>query len=171
MQITKNIKDNGNIVFSYSPIKYNETLFKRLIIPEILILMISLAIYSFIPRLSILILLIITAIIISITILYRWLVYTENLNKKLEKKIVYESLNDIIIKDISSFGSDVIELGRKLIVNTGDYGEVKEKFVAVILSNGIELKYNIIYINRYDKIYVQEIDAHYKITSKDEINH
>ena len=120
MQITKNIKDNGNIVFSYSPIKYNETLFRRLIIPEILILLISLAIYSFIPRLSILTLLVITVIILSIIILYRWLVYTENLNKKIEKKIekkiVYESLNDIIIKDIFSFGSDIIQLGMKLIL-------------------------------------------------------
>jgi len=165
-QVTKHVKDNGNIVYSYIPISNKETLLQRVIIPELLLLIISFIVYSIISQLEILILLGIIFVIFSITILYKWIVYTEKLNSEIEKNIIDKSLKEMINKTVSSLGSDVNELEKKIDLKTDEYGGIKEKFLLVVLSNGTFLRYNIIHISHLHKILVQEININPEIISK-----
>lgn len=167
--ITVEKNDKGNIIFSYSPIKYKETSFKRVIIPQSLFVLASIIvcfiIHKQIEQISptvILIGFLILFLIFSSILVYRWSLYTERLNSQKEIMIINNALVGIIKQDIASFGSNIIELERKLYIKTEGYGEIKEKYLAIILSNGIQLKYSIDYISYFEKKLVQVINVQYE---------
>lgn len=147
---------NGNVVFSYKHVTYKRNSM-WIFIPLIIVLI--LCIYEYTHNESVYILMIGVPIILYF--FYRWLKKTENKNKRTEEEIIYNALNPVIIKDINfSFGENVVEVEREYIIKTGKYGEVVEKHVTVLLSNGKELKYQIINGKYYDKIRQFEIDMH-----------
>lgn len=168
MNLEKTIqtKENGNIVFSYLPIKLKETFFQRVIIVELCYILISVLAFRFVPQnieKIFLIVFIIILVILSIMLLFKWTVYTDRLNGEAEENIINEALKYIVKKDVSSFGEGVIELERELNIKTGNYGELKEKSLIIVLSNGIQIKYNINFISYFHRFLVQEIDIHYLI--------
>lgn len=161
--------DKGNIVYSYSPVKSKEIFFKRIIIPQLPLILISIIAYSIVCKyfeevspIVILIIFLVTFFISSLILFYRRELYIEKLNDAREKEIISNAMKDIIKEDIASFGLNIIELERNFVVDTQEYGIVKEKYLILVLSNGIRLKYNINFISHYKKTLVQEINTKYE---------
>ena len=94
-------------------------------------------------------------------LLYKWFRKAEKRNEAVEREIIFEYLNPIINKDIVLFGDTVVEIERKYVINEDDDYKTS-RYLLVLLSNGEELRYNIINLKRYDKIQVCEIDINAK---------
>lgn len=148
----------GNIIFSYPVKRYGETKV-RILIP--IFIAICFLLWELITYQSAYFQIIFVPILIYS--FYHWMKYTEDENKKMEQKIIYEQLDEQINRDIQSFGETVCELERSYYIDAkDDYGSIGERYLLVLLSNGKELKYSIINPKIYNKILVLEIDSHYK---------
>jgi hypothetical protein len=154
---TVEYNEKGNIVISYKVVKY-DFFSLRFVLPVILLLSLNLYEYTSTGQFF--------TVVITIPLIffffYRWAVKTEKINEKAEEQIISENLNDIIKRDVKSFGDSIIELKRmyKIIINNR---EPERRYLMIILSNGIEIRYDIINAKQYDEICVLEIDTHYKI--------
>ena len=82
-------------------------------------------------------------------------------NKKIEKELSFKCLNSIIEKDIKAINSDIHELDRDYVRYDNDKETVR--YVRVMLSNGLQLEYNIIGIAEYKNYNVLEIDVKYAV--------
>jgi len=145
-------KENGNIVFSYKRAKHKDTSL-QVLIP--LLILGSFSLWELITEHTLYSFIIVVPLLFFFS--YRWIRKTEKKNEAEERQISYEILNPIINKDITLFGDTIKELERKYIVEEKDYS-IGSRYVLVLLSNGNELRYNIINPKNYDKIQVLEID-------------
>lgn len=148
--------DNGNIVFSYEVTKYN-LLSYRLIIP--LVILFSLNIYEITITGKVYTLII--TFILGLLVFYRWASRTEKKNENEERQIIYENLENIIEHDIKTFGENTIEIERQYIIQENKIDVTR--YLKILLSNGKEIKYDIINPKRYNRIQVLEIDVTFKI--------
>lgn len=150
---TVEYKNDGNIVLSYEITKYRNKL-KLFLIPAIILIILTL--WEFVKNQTVYSLIIVLPLLFFF--LYRWMRKTEKTNEMKEQEIIFENLNPIIKKDIVLFGETVKELERKYVIEEKDYS-IGERYALVLLSNGCELRYNIINPKSYDKIQVLEIDV------------
>jgi hypothetical protein len=145
-------KENGNIVFSYEITKYKDKI-RWFLVPAIAL--ISLFLLEFIATRTAYSLIIVFPLLFYF--FYRWVQKTEKINGAEERQIIFKNLNPIINKDIASFEGTIKELERKYIIKESE-PSIESRYVLILLSNGNELKYNIINAKRYDKVQVLEID-------------
>jgi len=161
------IKEDGNIVINYNKKKYKDKK-KHFILLGIALLGVfiwSCYLFSDNPTNILLFFLflgffplfIVSALILS---------SVNKANEKIERNIILQNLNNIINRDINTFGNEVYELERKYV--RFHNGNKTERTVFVLLSNGKELLYSISDIAGYEKVAVLEINTKYKI--KNQIN-
>ena len=160
--LTVEEKPNGNIIFSYRLKKMKQTSW-IIIIPLIFLLIVFIAFCGNQVLENFLVLfflmLIYTFIFISI-----WLSYTSKKNKKVEKEIINKLLEKRIEDDIHKQGGTVRELERKYMCLIGNESFLEAKrYLTVLLSNGKELKYNVINAQSYGSTLVLEIEIHPEI--------
>ena len=146
------VKENGNIVINYNRIKVRDRIWIFLISGCI----IGGVCYWICPN-NILIFLMIFFALGVLTFSFLWMTCVDGRNKKIEKDLSFKCLNSIIEKDIKAINSDIHELDRYY----GRYDNDKEtiRYVRVMLSNGLQLEYNIIGIAEYKSQNVLEINV------------
>ena len=151
VKYTKDYSETGNIIVSYEITKMKDNSL-HIILP--LVILLGIVLLEFIIFHTFYSLIIIIPLLLYF--LYRWTIITIKMNESKEENIIFKNLNPIISKDINSFGNNVKELERKYVIEEIEH-DVK-KFVLVLLSNGYELKYNILNSKGYNKILRLEID-------------
>ena len=161
-------KENGNIVISYDKVKVSNRLI-IIIIPELMLLWFLISIFNGVKELNpsehyegaFLIAFFFTG---SLLFYFLHSMFIQRANKKKEKKLIFQNLNPIIKQDILNMKNDIVELDRTYIKNdTND--EIKRE-VNLILSNGLEITYEIINIAEYSNKTVLEIHTQYKVKEK-----
>ncbi|MFT4073606.1 MAG: hypothetical protein QM654_16985 [Dysgonamonadaceae bacterium] len=148
--------NNGNIIISYDRTKVSNR--KLLFIISELTLLICL---FFLFQKSLLHIAISFFILGTILFFVLWSLFVDKSNKKKEKQLSFHCLNDIVKKDIENIGANIKELDRKYI--RIDHEKETERAVYVLLSNGEQLKYNIIDKAEYENKRVFEIETKYSI--------
>lgn len=153
------IKENGNIIINYTRINISD---KKLmfIIPELILLALSLSL-CYITNQIIFILLFIFLGTILFFILWKTIISKKN--NKVEKDLIYSALDNIIAKDIDKIDSNIKELDRKYICISGEENVIR--YILVIISNGMIIKYNITEVAETDKVCMLEIDIKYSISN------
>ena len=146
-------KENGNIIFSYKRTKYKDTSLSFVIS---LLVLGTFLIWEFVETQTFYSLVIILPL--SLFLSYKWMRKTEKINETEEQKIIFENLTPIISNAIASLGDTIKELERKYVIEEKDYS-IGNRYVLVLLSNGSELRYNIINPKSYDRIQILEIDV------------
>lgn len=148
-------KENGNIVFSFKPIRFRDWLWIYIIIELFFLFVIKNNTHKFETFF-------IAFTIISIITFLLWGFPIEMYNKRVIKKNAFKILDSIIKKDIELLDNSLIELERKynIVEKTKD----KEKqFVDVLLSDGRQLRYENRFLNQQGKTTVCELDINYSI--------
>lgn len=158
------IKHNGNIIISYDRTKISNR--KVIFIISELALLLPL-LFAFRENLVYLILLFPFLGVILFLILWSFVV--DKNNKKKEELLAFKSLNDVIALDIKKLGINIKELDRKYI--RIDLEKETKRAVYVILSNGEELKYNIVDKAEYNNKRVFEINVKYSIAKESSSSH
>ncbi len=150
-------KENGNIIFSYRIIKMQDTIMHFIVPLAVFLTLVIIELSYFQSFYSI------ALIILLLYFLDRWVTITDNKNLSIEEKAVYNCLDVVIPNDIlSKFEEDIKEIERRYIYRRlEDHKE--ERFVSVLLSNGKELKYNIINPKWYNKNLSLEINVNPEI--------
>lgn len=154
------IKENGNIIINYKRVKVSNRIL-LFIIPEFLLLYFCYWLFKDNVKY------ILEAFTILGIVLFAfiWFLFVDRINKKIEQRLSYRYLNDVIKKQVGQIASNVNEIERKYF-RTDNKNET-DRGVIVLLSNGMKLKYNIIDIAEYDKYCVLEIDIHYSILGEE----
>lgn len=155
-KVTVENKDNGNIVFSYQRVKYRDTNL-RIVIP--LVFTIGIMFYELMKYGTLYFQILCIPILLYLS--YRWMKYTEDKNISIERQLIYEYLDNIIKKDIQSIGRSVYELERKYVIEEKEYS-MGARYLLILLSDGAEIKYNVINPKCYNKIQVLEIERQFQ---------
>lgn len=149
-------KDDGNIIISYDRTKISNR--KLLFILSELILLIGL---YFILQKNLLYTAMSFFILGTILFFTLWSLFVDKSNKNKEKKLAFNSLDEVIKEDVKKIDDNVKVLDRKYI--RIDREKDTERAVYVLLSTGEQLKYNIIDKAEYDNKRVFEIEIKYSI--------
>lgn len=153
------IKENGNIIINYTRINISDQKL-MFIIPELILLALSFSL-CYITNQIIFILLFIFLGTILFFILWKTIISKKN--NKVEKDLIYSALDNIIAKDIDKIDSNIKELDRKYICIIGEENVIR--YILVIISNGMIIKYNITEVAETDKVCMLEIDIKYSISN------
>lgn len=160
--ISKEQLTNGNVVFSYNEHKFNANKW-IIFIPVIIDL--GILIWEMVEAGTAYLQIICIPIVLYI--LYKRLQYTEKQDQAIELQVTNESLDEIIKRDVKTFGESTKEITRKYILKEDEDGyTLKRRYLLVVLSNGAEITYDIINVKHYDNIVMMEIDTHFKLTKK-----
>lgn len=154
------VKENGNIVINYKRVKVSNRIL-LFVIPEFLLLYFCYWLFKDDTKY------VLGAFVILGIVLFAfiWFLFVDRINKKIEQRLSYRNLNDIIKKQVEQIAPNVKEIERKYF--RIDNKNETNRGVIVLLSNGMEFKYNIIDIAEYDKYCVLEIDIHYSILGEE----
>ncbi|MCL2247127.1 MAG: hypothetical protein FWC10_08485 [Lentimicrobiaceae bacterium] len=162
------VKENGNIVFHYNRKRYRDKKNYFVLLVVALIGAFVLSIYLFPDSVRTALLFFFFLGLFPLFIVFAIILSNVNVaNQKIEEDIVFQNLNDIIGKDISSFGNEVYELKREYAKPNN--GKKIVGTALVLLSSGTELLYSVSHITESDEVVVLEIDVKYKI--KDQIQY
>lgn len=131
--------ENGNFIFSYKNEKYNY------LSP---IFLISLIIFITLPLCAFLI--------------YLWDRKRLSKDIKIEELVVNQCLENYIIGDIDKYNKKYIVIYRKYFHD--DNNSTTIRYLSVLLSNGIQLKYNVINEVNFDSTTLLEIDIKAEIS-------